>query len=298
MVSGPDLGGGYLYQLSQDREDDRTHFTYHAQEGGADANGPPKGTLEPFGWSHPPTPCMFGGRGCWERRFDLPVTRVTEIRLAYNRMRFVMAALLGQVYDHEAPTLEAALEEFLDRAGRELERHHLPWRVGGSVSAWLQGAALTPRDIDLAATAEGVELIGGQLHEYLTEPVAATHWPPGREVVGGRAFVGTLVKGCRVEWATPRGDEPAEGLAREWLVGDAEEPERRVEWKGHRVPVAPIEFPLVRAFVQGDSERGLAIATTAREVGVDFARLTRVLEGSGLSTEQRDRVLALVQLPP
>lgn len=298
MVSGPDLGAGFLFQLSLDHEENGAAFTYHAQNGGVDANGPPKGSPEPFGFAHPTSACMFGGPSCWERRFELPPNRVGAVRQAYNRMRFVMAAQLAQQYDHEAPAFEPALKEFVQRVAGELERHHVPWRIGGSTGAWLRGAKLLPNGIDIGTTADGVDLIGERIPEYLIEPVATTEWSAGRRVHAGRAFVGTLVSGCRTEWASPTGKGAVTGLLREWTLDPEGEPDVRVEWDGHRLPVAPLEFAVLRSFLKSDADRFTAIAEVARDSDFDRGRLELYAMEAGLSTEQTDRLTAAVRKRP
>jgi hypothetical protein len=82
MLSGPDTGGGFLFQLTVERGGEEAGFTFHAQEGREDAGGPPKGSPEPLGYAHPASACMYGGPRCWHRRFLLPLTELSRVRLA------------------------------------------------------------------------------------------------------------------------------------------------------------------------------------------------------------------------
>ncbi|HTT25423.1 MAG TPA: hypothetical protein VMH90_00475, partial [Thermoplasmata archaeon] len=53
LVSGPDLGAGFLFQLSFDRDEGGSSFAFHAQDGGADAAGPPLGPPDFLDYRHP-----------------------------------------------------------------------------------------------------------------------------------------------------------------------------------------------------------------------------------------------------
>ncbi len=195
MISGPDLGGGLLHQLTRDRYPDRVRFTYHAQAGGEDAGGPPKGALEPLGWAFPPEMCQFGGRRCWERSFELPDPETANVRAAYQRMRFVLAALLDQQYAAAEVPWEGALGEVIDRLGGRTA----DWALTGSVARRvIDGRGAVDR-ISIRTSAEGVRSTAEALREYLIEPAAPTVWS-GRPLLAARAFVGSPSTGVRVEW--------------------------------------------------------------------------------------------------
>ena len=125
LLSGPDLGAGYLHQLSIDREPE-SWFTYHAQVGGLDANGPPIGPLDSIGFVHPRVACQFGGSRCWHRRFALPATETATVRATYNRHRFVLQATLDQLYAGAPIPFESALKELLDRIESPLRSDGIP----------------------------------------------------------------------------------------------------------------------------------------------------------------------------
>lgn len=226
MLSGPDLGAGFLYQLTRRREGPRARFTFHAQEGGQDASGPPIGTPEPFGWSVPSSMCSFGGRQCWHRTFETDDLEVAAVRAAYNRTRFVMAAQLSQAYRGTEVLWASALEEWAGRVVPSLEKAHAPWRLTGTASQALQGRQVKPRVVTISTTPLGVRLAAEAIPEYLVEPPAETVWG-GRRLVAARAFIGSLREGTRVEWA-------------EFEAGAAPRPVdtvRLVGWNGRRVPV-------------------------------------------------------------
>jgi len=286
MLSGPDLGAGYLHQLSLDREDDRTIFSYHAQEGGADANGPPKGPLDVFGFVHPASPCMFGGPRCWHRRFLLPFAETSRVRHAYNRSRFVLETMLHQAYDGAVAAVPEALEEVVGRISTPLENDRVEWFVGGSTAAWLLGASVVPHDIDLGTTRAGVDRIAPLLAEYLIEPLAPTDWPRAGIVRGARAFVGTFVKGARVEWAVPiepRGPVPFD----EW--GGETSAVRLVDatYRGRPLKVSRPEYALVRALEKNRAADAESIAESVRRLGPDGELLDALLGRSSLSPQNR-----------
>ncbi len=288
MLSGPDLGGGYLHQLSFDRAT-ATTFTYHAQEGGADAGGPPQGPLDALGYAHPPSPCMFGGPRCWHRRFLLPLEATPLVRQAYNRSRFVFATMLAQLYGEARPDIEGGLAEVLARAAPALEAERIEWYVGGSAGAWLLGAPLAPRDIDLGTTRAGVDRFGELLRPYLIEPVAPTELAGGRIVRGARAFLGTFAQGIRVEWAVPI-DVPRDPV-REEFGGDPHATRTlATTFRGRPIRVARPEYALVRALVRGREEVARALEDLVRSLGPDRELLGQLLEPPSVPPSARERL--------
>lgn len=289
LLSGPDLGAGYLHQLSLDRDGERTSITYHAQDGGADANGPPKGPLDAFGFVHPSVPCMFGGPRCWHRRFLLPFTSIPRARQAYNRNRFVLQAMLDQEYDHVAVPVEAALDEIVPRISDMLARDRIAWYVGGSTAARLLGARVAPHDIDLGTTRAGVDRIGTLLGEFLIEPVAPTDWPGSGIVHAARAFVGTLSDGVRVEWAVPI--EPRSPVPFDEWSGRVESVRTlEASFHGHPIRVSRPEYALVRAHERHRVEDAEAIAEVVRRLGPDGVLLDALLARSALSEPRRQEL--------
>lgn len=286
MLSGPDLGAGYLHQLSIDRDGERTTFTFHAQEGGADAAGPPKGPLDVLGYVHPPVACQFGGPRCWHRRFLLPFAETVKVRTAYNRSRFVLQTMLGQAHGGTPTDIESALREVVQRVGTPLARERIPWYVGGSTAARLLGATFLPRDIDLGTTRAGVDRIGELLREYLIEPVGPTDWPRSGIVHGARAFVGTFQAGARVEWAVPI-DPGASARWAEWGGRPEEVRTLPASFAGATLSVTRPEYALVRAWERNASERAAALLELARRLGPDRELAAALLERSTLPVEAR-----------
>ena len=289
MLSGPDLGAGYLHQLSIDRENE-TWFTYHAQEGGLDANGPPKGPLAPIGFVHPTTACQFGGRRCWHRRFALPAIESARVRATYNRHRFVLQTTLDQLYSDAPFPIETALQELLERIERPLLSDGIPLYLMGSAGAWLQNVPLRPRDIDLGTDERGVARIGELLKDYLVEPVAPTDWPPAPRVVGGRAFVGSLSSGMRVDWAAPHPEEPESTLTGESAWSPLA-PVEKVEWAGHALSVSRLEYPLVRSALRQEWERVTQLAARLRATGVNRSLLDELITHAHLGKTEQTRIL-------
>ncbi len=290
MLSGPDLGAGYLHQLSVDRDGERTTFTFHAQEGGADAAGPPKGPLDVLGYVHPGPPCQFGGPRCWHRRFLLPFAETAKVRTAYNRSRFVLQAMLAQAHEGKPAEVEPALREVVRRLSAPLAAEGVPWYVGGSSAAWLLGGSVVPRDIDLGTSRAGVDRIADLLREYLIEPVAPTDWPRTGIVHGARAFVGTFQAGARVEWAVPI-DPAAPVRWGEWGGRPEEVRTLSTTFAGVELRVTRPEYALVRAWASTASERAAPLVDLVRRLGPDRELATALLERTELRPEARARRL-------
>jgi hypothetical protein len=287
MISGPDLGGGFLHQLSLDREGELTTFTFHAQVGGSDAGGPAKGPLDVFGYVRPATSCMFGGPRCWHRRFLLPPTDAPRVRQAYNRGRFVLETMVAQVFDRVPATVRPSLAEVVRRLAPTRDAEGVEWYVGGSVAAWLQGAEIVPHDLDLGTTRAGVDRIAALLGEYLIEPVAPTDWPGVGIVRAARAFVGTFKEGLRVEWAVPIGLTEAQPLE-EWSGRPGVARLRTVTFEGRPVRVSRPEYALVRAAEKGESDHVSKILESVRRLDPDAELLETLLARSTLSSADRE----------
>jgi hypothetical protein len=293
MLSGPDLGGGYLHQLTLDRDGERTTFTYHAQDGGQDAGGPAKGPLDKLGFVHPATVCQFGGAGCWHRRFLLPFSDTARIRLAYNRFRFVLETMLNQAYAGAPVGAESALEELVRRIGPGLTADGIEWYVGGSMAARLLGAAFDPADIDVGTTRAGVDRIASLIPEYLIEPVGPTDWPSAGIVHGARAFVGTFREGSRVEWSVPI-DPGSASPSSEWSGRPEDVRTLEVTFRGARLRVTRPEYALVRAAERADELRVTLLVELARKLGPDLELLGSLVHRSRLDADRRNGLVQRV----
>lgn len=290
MLSGPDLGGGFLHQLTLDKAGDRVGFTFHAQDGGIDAGGPAQGSPEAFGYATTPTACDFGGPRCWHRQFSLAESEVPRVRVAYNRMRFVMAPMLEQRYAGRPATVDAALEEIAGRLSDPARGDSVPWYVGGSSAARLLGVSILPADIDLGTTREGIDRIASAISEYLIEPAAPTSWPRVGEVYAARAFVGTMKDGARVEWAYRPDDRRA--AAQEWSGDLSIVRTEPVEFRGFTIRVTRPEYALLRAAEAGRHDRIEPLVATIRTRGADAELLRALMASSELPLPARDALLA------
>jgi hypothetical protein len=290
MISGPDLGAGYLHQLSLDRGDEPS-FTYHAQEGGLDANGPPKGPLSPIGFVHPTSPCQFGGAHCWHRQFFLPPLAAAGVRAAYNRHRFVLQITLDQLYSNVSIPIATTLRELIELLDAPPAAERIPYYLMGSVADWIQGASVNPRDISIGTVEVGVAQIGEWLKQYLIEPVARTEWPSVGSLVGGRAFLGSLTSGMRIEWAGPRASELESTLLSEidsrWTDLS---PLETVEFEGRQIRVSRMEFSLVRSAIGSDWDRLNRVGQRLREKGPSHRLVDYLVDESQLPQEARQRV--------
>lgn len=286
MLSGPDLGAGFLHQLSFDTEGEATTFTFHVQDGGSDAGGPPIGSPEAFGFAPARSACMFGGPRCWHRRFLLPRSEAPRVRQAYNRNRFVLETMVGQAYGNRPVDLRGGLREVLRRLGGPGPAEDPDWYVGGSAAALLLGAPVSPHDLDLGTSRAGVDRIAAALSEYLIEPVAPTDWPGVGIVRAARAFVGSFQEGVRVEWAVPL--EPHEPRPFEEWSGPGVVRLETAEFEGRRVRVSRPEYALVRSAEKGGTEVMRALAGFVRDHGVDRPLLDVLLERSPMALGERE----------
>ncbi len=288
MLSGPDLGGGFLHQLSIDRLGEATTFTHHAQDGGDDAGGPPIGSLEPLGFVHPAAPCMFGGPRCWHRRYLLPFAGTGRVRAAYARHRFVLETMLRQLYAGAPVPFESGFRELVGRIAGPLRSEGIPWYIGGSAGVTLAGGGGTPNDIDLGTSRAGVDRLGTLLAEYLVEPVAPTDWPPGeRLVVGARAFVGSPRDGLRVEWSVPL-EERTDLRWPEFSGVPGAARTACVNFEGTEIEVSRPEYAMVRAQERHrPAALDAALRAAVRLGGSDRELLEVLLAQSALSAGDR-----------
>ena len=279
LVSGPDVGGGFLFQLTSEAAGELTRFTTHIQEGGIDGGEPTAGSPETIGFKVSERPCAIGGRHCWHREVESPTSHALRARFAYNRLRFVIGPMIRQHEPSVAVPFASGVREVARRIAAPLDAAHQAWMIGGSAAPALWGAAVEPRDLDLSTTREGVEVIAEALGEYLIEPPGRSRWGPGAARWGARAFVGTFKDGLRVEWAeaTPDGDA-APGPGAEWSEGVLSQALRTPldEWL---VPVAAPEFGLVKSLLRADDSRTAAILELTRTRGLDRRLVDRLVDG-------------------
>lgn len=292
MISGPDLGGGYLHQLTVERSGPEARFIHHVQEGGMDAGGPPVGDPIPLGFALAGPMCPFGGRQCWHREYWLAESDTNRVRVAYNRWRFVAPAMLDQHYRHGPRPVATAIAELVDAIGPELGREGIPWYLGGSAGLWARGIDIDPLDIDLGTDREGARRISDRLGPYLIEPYARTFWPVVGNRWAARAFLGTVQQGMRVEWSTPATEDAPRGSQREWAVEGEGFPVETIEWNGRKVPVSPAEFALVRCAERGRWDRVEVIVRRLPPTTWDTSRLERLLTDRTMPAEAVERVRA------
>ncbi|MGC2034842.1 MAG: hypothetical protein WA761_05285 [Thermoplasmata archaeon] len=203
MISGPDLGGGFLHQLSVEGSTaPDSQFVFHTQVGAEDAGGPPKGSPEPLGYRHPGSACQFGGPRCWHRTFLLPRTDALRVRTAYNRMRFVMAALMDQLYAGTEIPIEDALRELGRTVLPALDSNGIPYRIVGEGAVWLRSAGPRPNGLEIHTPEEGVRRASEILSEYVIEPAARTEGGAGSWAFASTAFLGTLKAGTRIRFCS------------------------------------------------------------------------------------------------
>ena len=277
MVSGPDTGGGFLFQLTIEPGGEAPGVTFHAQEGGEDAGGPPRGSPEPLGYRHPAQTCMFGGPRCWHRRFRLGRESLGRARAAYNRTRFTFSVQIAQAAGLAPVPIADGLRELVATVAGPLTAAGIPWLVGGSAGAWLLGMPVAPNDIDLATDRAGAEKLAELLEPYLVEPWAPSQVTAAAGPWGARAFLGTAVTGVRVEWASIPATPPPDAPRSEFSDPAALQAAVRARWEGLEIPVARPEFPIARWLRRGDEPRLAATESFGASHGVDLERLRGLL---------------------
>ncbi len=286
LVSGPDLGGGYLHQLSRVRTAPaESLFTYHAQDGGADADGPPIGSLEPLGHFHPPEPCMFGGPRCWHRAFRVPDAETRAVRTAYNRFRFALATALAQRYRSAPFPFERTLAEVFGPLRAYATSGERPVYVRGDAALGLHGIERPAAMIELVVTRPIADELARTWREALIEPFAPRFTENGSTTIGGRAWIGPFTAGAIVDWAVP---DTAGGSKRTGLPPEAI---ATVVRDGREWPVARLEVLYLEAFTARDAERERAIAERLRAVGAHRVLLESLARDRGLAPEEAERLL-------
>ena len=296
LVSGPDVGGGLLLQLTREPADPLVRYTIHAQEGGIDAGEGPAASPASIGFVAATTGCSIGGRHCFHRTMEAPSDQEAKVRFAYNRLRFVLRPLLRQVGGQQPVPFDQGLATTLGRIVAPLRQAQVPWLVGGSAAPTLLGAAIRPHDLDIATTRDGVHLIADALADQLIEPVSRGSWGDAPPRWGARAFVGTFQDGLAVEWAEAIPDALAHGAHRfDWSVERLNHPiDARVG--GWTVPVAPPEVAVVVAAVRGPAERLPALAALFRNRSPSWPLLDHLLDAAEATEVDRRRVTEV--LPP
>ena len=294
MLSGPDLGAGFLFQLTLDRSGVDPVLIYHAQEGGLDANGPPKGSPVPLGFAYDEGPCPIGGRECFHRRFELEEADLARGRMAYNRIRFVMATMLDQEYGGAPVPVEEGLVEVVDRIAPKLEGAGIPWFIGGEAAAFLQGVPIRPREIRLGTDRAGISAIAEGLSEYLIEPVARSRWGGAGRRFGARAYVGTLQSGVRFGWNVGERSDASASAPLEWAAPVTEVEIQKVEWRGRTLPAVRLEYGVADAALGRGKEALDGSIARLRELGPNLALLDRLLAVGPLSSTERERLRRLV----
>ncbi len=184
---------------------------------------------------------------------------------------------------------QAVLEEIFVLAAPALKVEETRWVVVGSAATALQGCRVTPKDIDiLTLQPAGVYRFAEVMvpytpaspmptadheewHSSLEEPVSV-----GPDDYGYTwYFCRWTIAGVKVEVAHivgPPTAQPAQPGSGMWEAG----PEiwahiREVDFRGHRVPVVPLEIQLQTNLGRGLAQRVEEIVTVLRREGYDRA---------------------------
>jgi hypothetical protein len=149
----------------------------------------------------------------------------------------------------------APWEDALLDALRRLDRSGLEWWLYGSAALAVRGLAVPPRDVDLHVN--DAPVAGRLFDDLLVSPVERLDGWSARWV--GRAFCGAVV-----EWlAEPHAalDDSRAPHEQGPYIADAIEV---VEWRGHRVPVPPLDAQLRTCERRGLDERAALIRAALR----------------------------------
>jgi hypothetical protein len=259
-------------------------FTFHLQDAGSDASEHPAGSPALLGYVHPDSPCMYGGRECWHLELALPESARNAVRVAYNRTRFVIGPMLAQAAGTRPSPIEPAVRELIERLTPAFAEADLPWQIGGSGAAFLRGAPLAVKDLDLGIPEEGLPHVAAALEEYLVEPNHPITSAGGSRTRGA-AFLGTLKTGVRIEWWGARRELPPGVPESEWEGPGWPDRRAMIEWNGLTIPVAPIEFEIVRLAERGDLARLRAVRGTYIQTRREPSLLHGLLANAQLPTE-------------
>jgi hypothetical protein len=178
-------------------------------------------------------------------RFERRLSATGDVRRTHAHFARRLERMLRQSARQEPVDWPRALELFCGR----VRDTPLRWFLYGSGALAVRGIDADPGDLDLCVDDAG--LVGELFADVLVEPVTElTGWIADR---GGRAFAG-----CLFEWVAgvhPDVDEP---LPHEQGPAAAARLES-VRWRGHDIPVAPLDLQLAVARRRGQLDRARKI---------------------------------------
>lgn len=184
---------------------------------------------------------------------------------------------------------EQALDTFASRAGGALR-----WMLVGSSATRVQGAAVDPGDVDILVHPETSDSDLTAITAALM-PYAATHAvsddpdhflsTPDQPLVAtpdGTWLLGRwIIAGCKLEVARIRVDlEPTTII--ETLGIGVWDTRRTVPWRGHHVPVVPLEVQLATMLSRGLDQRASAVRAHLDANGLDEALLAQAFNDRGI----------------
>lgn len=187
------------------------------------------------------------------------------------------------------PGWESALEAFLAVADDDVV-----WMVVGSAATRLQGVAVEPGDVDVLVhpdtTDDAMRALAGRLAPFavpgrasddLDAFLSAPDRPLAETPDGEWSFGRWWVDIGKLEVARIRVDLPASAVVE--TLGTAVWATRRtVGWRGHAVPVVPLEVQLATVVLRGQTDRERALRSRLGQIGTDDGLLARALTDRGL----------------
>lgn len=184
---------------------------------------------------------------------------------------------------------EQALDTFASRAGEAV-----CWMLVGSAATRVQGALVDPADVDVLVHPETSDSDLDAITAAFA-PYAATHTvsqdpdhflstpdqPLAATPDGTWLFGRWMIAGCKLEVARIRVDLDATTII-ETLGTGVWDTRRMVPWKGHRVPVVPLEVQLATMLSRGLDQRASAVRAHLDADGVDEALLAQAMNDRGI----------------
>lgn len=195
----------------------------------------------------------------------------------------------GPVHNAAVKGWERALEAFVSDVGSALR-----WMLVGSAATCVQGVAVEPGDVDvlvhpqtsdeaMAAAVEAFERFSatGPVSQDPDLFLSTPNQPLVATPDGVWLFGRWMVDGFKLEVARIRIDLGPTAVI-ETMGTAVWDTQRTVSWRGHAVPVVPLEVQLATMTWRGLGERASAVRARLAEPGTDAALLAQAMADRGL----------------
>lgn len=183
---------------------------------------------------------------------------------------------------------ERALDVFASSAGDQVL-----WMLVGSAATRLQGASVEPGDVDVLVhpdtTDEDMQHLAEAFTRYAVPKsdtagpdhfLSALDEPLVRTQDGSWLFGRWVIEGCKLEMARIRVDLGPAAIV-ETMGSAVWDTRRTVQWRGHRVPVVPLEVQLATIVSRQQTDRECAVRATLADRGPDLELLRQAMADRG-----------------